>query len=129
MSGLGGFQPPYPPNFLMRKLPFVNKQGLDRNYFVTFRLGLAWTKRVKPGDWVELTHKGQVIGHAHVDGFYVGRVKTVIRRYGKWHHLEEFPWRPGVIQRRFDSLKKLYGPKKLNEDSIITAIILQRKDR
>lgn len=110
-------------------LEFLDKTGTDQDYFCTFRLGKLWFHKLALGYKVWLAHKTFIYDEATVVMTEVGPASMILKQHAKYSHLElaNFPnAKRSAPQRRFESLQKLYGPHKFNEDSSLTAIFLRR---
>jgi hypothetical protein len=101
--------------------------------FVTFRLRGTWAKRLKKRDIVYLasTKSKQVYAKAKVTFVQKGPARFILASYAPQSHLEIGQdlgpeWLASV--RRYESMRKRYGPHKFSNDSIITAIGLCVKE-
>lgn len=112
----------YQPNIAFVP-PLIGFEG----EFNTFRPGVAWTDRVKPGDIVGLYDSKQeiVFGKAEVTGIDGGRIQTMLNDYAHMNHLmlsEIGDFR----NKLFAVLKKIYGPQIIGDASRVTVISLRR---
>jgi hypothetical protein len=109
-------------------LEFFDTTGLEQNSFCTFRLGRYWSRRLKENDGVFLAHRNMIIDYLTVVSVETGKAMEVLKKHAKHSHME-FLFKNAkrtAPQRRFESMQKVYGPHRLNEDSIITVIYLRR---
>jgi hypothetical protein len=124
-------------------LEFDDRAGTERAFFATFRLHHSWAKRLTKGRVVFLcdTKTRQVYGKAKVLDVQPGKTLELLQRYGAYSHLEARSPSPrigarmaswledhgeGLVERRFASMQKRYGPNRVSETSNLTAILLKR---
>lgn len=95
--------------------------------FNTFRLGVAWSKRVSEGDMVLLINKpkAQVIGRAQVQSVSVGTLSEMAVTDARFNHNQKGLDVEGAPARMIASMIKRYGPQMCRETSKVTVINLQ----
>lgn len=100
--------------------------GIDRE-FNTFRLGLAWSKRVCAGETVLLMDKKQfgLIGIAEVVEVHTGKLREMSALHGSRNHNQKHLPPDGAGERVVAAMVKRYGPNKCNYDSTVTVIYLR----
>lgn len=99
--------------------------GFD-TFFNTFRLGIAWAKRVSPGERVLLMDNKQhiVFGLAEVVAVKVGRLGEMAAIHAGFNHNQL-----GNINAAADLIAgtiKRYGPHRTNVEKKYTVIYLRR---
>jgi hypothetical protein len=112
---------------------FASKNGLDLPLFNTLRLGQNWSKRVKTGQLVLIAYKDDVIATAEVDGVHCGKAADMLNTFAETNHMElhlalhdpEYMPEQAVIRRR-EGLKRIYGPQRFRDDSLLTVIFLRQ---
>jgi len=95
--------------------------------FNTFRLGVAWTKRVKAGDRVLMvnTARSLVIARARITDVDSGSLRDMAIKHGSQNH-NHSEFSPDIAAQRItQSMIKRYGPHKCSEDSKVTVIYLE----
>lgn len=102
--------------------------GLDGE-FNTFRLGIAWSKRLAPGEIVLLIDKKQflVIGHAEVTAIQVGELSDMSALHARRNHNQIGLDPDGAGERLIANMMRRYGPHKLSHTSRVTVIYLKRR--
>lgn len=110
-------------------LEFRNTEGLDAPVFATFRLGGSLAQRLKTGSTVLLIAKGEAIGSARVTRVDSGPALEMLTLHALSSHLEVYGDgnHAAAVQRRLESLQKLYGPRMFNETRKLSVIYLTRK--
>lgn len=95
--------------------------------FNTFRLGVAWSKRLNPGEQVLLMDKKlySVMGSAKVMGVTVGSLSEMGALYGSQNHNQKHLPKEGAGERVATAMIKRYGPNRCCEDSKVTVIHLK----
>lgn len=106
---------------------FLSTEGLDREEFCTFRLHGTWGKKLKKGMYVYMldNQSGMVVGKARVSQVYVGPLAQQAQMFGMDSHVEPLRVPKGYAQRRLESLRKIYGPNRVRDDSRVTVIYLK----
>jgi hypothetical protein len=101
-------------------------QGLDGR-FNTFRLGLAWSKRVSKGDYVLLLdNKTKVaFARARVTGVHTGTLCEMAKLYAHLNHNQRHD-PSNARQNIVTALMKRYGPQMVTVDKKVTVIDLRR---
>jgi hypothetical protein len=115
-------------------LTFADERGLDSIEFNTIRLGGGWVKRLKKGDRVALATKTHVVATAKVLFVVKGKASEMLALFASANHIErhlctnepDYSFE-GAPARRMQSLRKVYGPAKFNEDAIVSVIALRTK--
>ena len=103
--------------------PIVGMEGV----FNTFRLGIAWTKRVEPNDIILLTNKARstVIGRAKVVDIKIGTLSEMAATDARFNHNHREYKTLVAAERLVESMIKRYGPQKCSENSKVTVIYLE----
>lgn len=107
--------------------PFV---GLDSERFNTIRLGVSWSKRLKPDDEVYIqSSKDKLIrSKAIVESIEVSTVGELLLCHAQLNH-NEIDSKDGLeAQRLYQYMLKLYGPHIVNPKKKATVIYLRKKD-
>lgn len=112
----------------MPVIEFESDRGLDTPEFATFRLGGGYAKRLKRGQRVLVVHRGNAIYSAIVSKIGVGTVSEVLKDHAVRSHMEAGNEDDPALapQRRFESLRRLYGPQRVDENRKLTFIYLKR---
>jgi hypothetical protein len=102
--------------------------GLDGE-FNTFRLGIAWSKRLMPGDLVCLMNKKEflLMGHAEVTAVHVGKLSDMSALHARRNHNQLGLPPDGAGERLIANMIKRYGPHKCLYDSKVTVIYMNRR--
>jgi hypothetical protein len=103
-------------------------EGVDGE-FNTFRLGIALSKRLRPGQEVFLMEEKAkiVFGRALVKAVHTGTLMQLCLLHAKENHREKGKPDPDhACQRLFEYLQKLYGPQIATETKRTTVVYLQR---
>lgn len=102
--------------------------GIDGE-FNTFRLGVAWAKRLTPGERVLLVDKKNfsVMCCAEVTGLEVGVLREMGELHGFRNHNQKHLPQEGAGERITAAMIKRYGPNKCCETSKVTVIHLRRE--
>lgn len=101
--------------------------GIDGE-FNTFRLGVAWSKRVAPGDTVLLIDRKQfsVIGKAQVTDVKVGSLRDMSALHARHNHNQKGLDPQGADERLMSNMIKRYGPHKCLHTTKVTVIGMKR---
>ena len=93
--------------------------------FNTFRLGVAWKKRIGPGDTVFITCKSKslVIGVAKVLFVEVGELSEMAGLHASLNHNHKGSSDPKATL--VSGMIKRYGPHKCGENSKVAVIYLE----
>lgn len=108
-------------------LEFRDTTGLDEPLFATFRLGGTLAKKLRPGDRVLIVTKGVAIGVAEVARVDAGPALPMLQAHAAHSHMElrsPAADAQALVQRRLESLRKLYGPARFNERRTLSVIYL-----
>lgn len=112
----------------MRVLEFSPPMSGIEGEFNTFRLGVAWSKRVAPGDTVLLIDRKQfsVIGKAKITGVQVGSLRDMSALHARHNHNQKGLDPQGADERLIINMVKRYGPNKCDENKRVTVIGMKR---
>jgi hypothetical protein len=112
---------------MMQQLKFsYPRRGLVGS-FNTFRLGLAPSRNLKPGEQVELVaaRTGKHLGYATVQSLHTGSLDTMASAHAALAH----NWKDHPAEQRAEllkgSMKKRYPPGRCADDSAVTVIYLE----
>lgn len=96
--------------------------------FNTFRLGLKWSRVLKPGDKVLLVDKKQsmVFAVAQVEGVHTGKLSEMAQEHAARNHNQKGLDSLEAPSRLTVNMIKRYGPHKCSENSKVTVIDLRR---
>jgi hypothetical protein len=105
---------------------FHDKTGLNSESFNTFRLGGAWTHRVKEGDRVGLIYKPtmELISMPKVSGLFYGDKDLIISKHSHLNHTyieQNLSIRTAAMRMR-KLLPTLFGPLIYKQATKMTAI-------
>lgn len=103
--------------------------GLDGE-FNTFRLGVAWSKRVVPGDEVLLLDKKtfSIIGRAEITEIHVGTLIDMSALHALRNHNQLGLDPEGAGERLRANMIRRYGPQKCGPESKVTVMQMKRID-
>ena len=103
--------------------------GMDNEIFNTFRLGVSWSKRIKPDDEVYiLSSKDKLIrSKAIVESVEVGTLGELLLIHASSNHNEINSKDGRESERLYQYMLKLYGPHIVNLKKKATVIYLRRK--
>jgi hypothetical protein len=117
------------PHVVRHYLTFDNPIGLEGE-FCTFRLRGTWFKKLKVRNTVYLCDNkaATVIGKAKVTALCKGTLLEMAYIHGAYSHLEEGKKvrHQDAAKRRLEGMKKIYGPHRCADNSIVTVIYLKR---
>lgn len=107
--------------------PFV---GLDNGRFNTIRLGVAWSKRLKPSDevYIQSSKDKLITSKAIVESIEVGTVGELLMCHAADNHNEINSKDGHEAERLYRYMLKLYGPHIVNLKKKATVIYLRIKD-
>lgn len=102
--------------------------GIDGK-FTTFRVGAAWSKRVSPGMTVALydDNAKKLIGNACVTFVDSNLLPLMLEKYAHLNHSQLALSPEGAPERLRGRLMKLYGPRVLSDNKVVTVIGLERE--
>lgn len=97
-------------------------------FFNTFRLGIAWSKRLAPGMKVLLVDKKNhtAFGIAEVINIKTGKLGELAPIHAYMNHNQLHTSRAEAPRRLIEGSIKRYGPHKCNENKLFTVIYLKR---
>lgn len=100
--------------------------GLEGS-FNTFRLGLRYSKTLKPGDKVLLIDKSKMLcfGRATVKKVTVGILRDMANLYAHDNHNQKDTAPEEAPDRLVENMIKRYGPHICNENKKVTVIYLK----
>lgn len=100
--------------------------GLD-GQFNTFRLGVAWTRRVQENDTLLLINRARslVIGRARIHSIDSGKLSDMASKHAMFNHNHKGYSQTVAAERLVTSMIKRYGPQKCNEDSKVTVLYME----
>lgn len=108
-------------------IAFKSFNGTEAD-FNTFRLGGAWSKRVKPGDTVGLINReGEKVGEALVKAVHCDEKSKMLDQHAHHNHLILASKHHNPPQELKRLIRNLYGPNFLEKASLMTVIYLTRK--
>ncbi|MEO9387201.1 hypothetical protein [Chromobacterium phragmitis] len=99
--------------------------------FNTLRLGLAWHKRLAPGDRLVLfrSKTAEAFGVAEVTRTEKARLPELLSAHARHNHKETGQPDPqGAPERRRASMTKIYGPQRVTDGRYGTAIYMRMID-
>lgn len=104
-------------------------EGLEGE-FNTFRLGMAWSKRIVVGDTIWLMDKKQflIFGSAIVTGIFVGKLRDMSDLYACRNHNQKGLDPEGANNRLIANMIKRYGPNMCDENKKVTVIEMKRTE-
>lgn len=104
-------------------------EGIDGE-FNTFRLGMAWFKRLVRGEEVLLIDRKQfcVIGRATVTDIQTGPLREMSYQHGSHNHNQKHLPPDGAGERVIAAMIKRYGPNKCCDSSKVTVIYMKRTE-
>lgn len=99
--------------------------NLNAPLFKTFRLGVAYSKRLRPDQRVYLLARKnmQIVGAACVMAVEVGDFLEMTYKHAFLAH--NWLGHPDPIEALRESMRKRYGPNKISDDSLVTVITLE----
>lgn len=102
--------------------------GLD-GLFNTIRLGPRMSRVLVPSTKIVLVHrpKNVVLGFATVIETECATLREIAHKHAHLNHNQKGLEPEGAAQRLIAAMVKRYGPQKVNEDSKVSMILLQRK--
>jgi len=106
-------------------------EGLDKEFWNTFRLGKIWHTRLKEGDSVFLLNKNkaQLFGMALVVQMNIGRLDDMAKQFAFKNHNQlgvKPARRSAAAERLMENMTKRYGPHIVHPGKLTTVITLQR---
>lgn len=107
-------------------IPFKKLDGLEAR-FNTFRLGFAWSTRVKPGQSIGLLNReGVKFGEAVVEAVHRGDKDEMLAEHAAFNHLLIASPHEKPAQELKRLIRNLYGPNYLANADGFTVIYLNR---
>lgn len=115
---------------MLRIIEFYPPMSGIEGDFNTFRLGLAWSKRLSRGDRVLLIDKKQyaLMGVGEVLDIHVGKLREMSTTHGCHNHNQKHLPQDGAGERVVAAMIKRYGPNKCSENSNVTVLYIRRID-
>lgn len=108
-------------------IPFKKLDGMN-DEFNTFRLGSAWSRRVKPGQSIGLLNReGLKVGEAIVKAVHCGDKDEMLKEHAQHNHLmiaEPHEKPASELKRR---IRNMYGPNYLANADSFSVIYLKRR--
>lgn len=100
--------------------------GLEGS-FNTFRLGVRYSRMIKPGDKVLLTDKSKMVcfGRAVVKKVTVGKLRDMANLYAHDNHNQRDVTAEEAPDRLIAAMTKRYGPHLINENKLVTVVYLK----
>ena len=97
--------------------------------FNTVRLGVKWSRNLKPGDTVFLMDKPKsaIFGQAEVTRIEVGKLGEVASVHAAQNHNQKHSDPDAAPQRLIENMVKRYGPHKCDQNKRVTVIYLRVK--
>lgn len=110
----------------MHFIDFVQPTGIDA-YFNTFRLGLFYSKCLKPGETVAIVDNKSkaVVGYASVEQVFTGHLEEMLKSHAPANHAV-ISFDQGHHQRLAEILTKFYGPHIATPTRKTTVVYLRR---
>lgn len=105
-------------------------RGFEFETFNTFRIGDAWSKRLKPGSLIAIVNArtNEVFGHAEVTAVYVGDKREMADRHGQFNHnIQALEIRDNIAQTMLKRLKNSSGSRVYDGSEQVTVIYLRLK--
>jgi hypothetical protein len=113
----------------MRIIEFSPPMSGLEGEFNTFRLGVAWSKRLAPGDTVCLMNKKEfsLMGYAEVKAVHVGKLSDMSALHARRNHNQLGLPSDGAGERLIANMIRRYGPHKVNHTVKVTVIYMNRR--
>ncbi len=112
----------------MRIIEFMPPMNGMDGEFNTFRLGVAWSKRVESGNAVLLMDKKQyeLMGCAEVTAVHVGKLSDMSALHARHNHNQLGLDQDGAGERLIANMIRRYGPHKCSTGTNVTVIYMKR---
>lgn len=104
--------------------------GMDNEIFNTIRLGISWSKRIKPSDtvYIQSSKDKLITSKAIVESVETGPLGELLLEHAKHNHNEIDSNDGHEAERLYRYMLKLYGPHIINPKKKATVIYLRKQN-
>lgn len=103
--------------------------GMEHEFFNTIRLGISWSKRLKPSDtvYIQSSKDKLITATAIVESIETGPLGEILLQHAAENHNEINSNDGRAAERLYRYMLKLYGPHIINPKKKATVIYLRKQ--